>query len=540
MTRVTRSLLKERAIAPQEMSDEDFAKLGSEQEDSLAIQALDGVVWTAEKYDSVTGAPLRAAISAAQNAENPFKAAYKQFGEDPSTAPTGQDIVEKTGIVDKGSTSAKLLGFAADIAIDPLTLASSAVRIPSAIMRSFSATEKLLLSAKTAGRESLVLKSGINAFKAVAQNSTLKSVQKIMAKKGEGVIGRALIDSGLSPLLNKPKELLDKISGAEKYNFNYQRTGDGIIQHVTREASREGSGVISNISDTTEKLIELSQEAGATPTNLSKMGDDLLERFTAKMKDPTSGIEYSEEVIKKYAETYQNLVIKQDPAVFKRTGSIKGLPKVGMPGELEKGVWREVGDVQALKKGIGKQISDAQFKAGASPADDIKLEVLRDIYDGLNEAIAKSVDGIVGVDKSGKALPMGFMVQKNNADVSALMDVADMLSRTKSEVLLKNSKMQSLMSAGAAAIVGAGTVGAGLINPTTALIVGGGATAFKESKNISRMLPAIVSRAQESILSGKALKNVTHGGQASRGLKLTGKAIEKNRPLLTGRKDKKK
>lgn len=51
-----------------------------------------------EVYDSYTGAPTRAAISAAQDGENPISAFSGQFGEDPNKAPTGQQIARKAGV----------------------------------------------------------------------------------------------------------------------------------------------------------------------------------------------------------------------------------------------------------------------------------------------------------------------------------------------------------------------------------------------------------------------------------------------------------
>src|SRR6185312_3328327 len=48
--------------------------------------------------DSYTGAPTRAAISAAMSGQNPISAFGSQFGADPSTAPTGKDIAAKAGL----------------------------------------------------------------------------------------------------------------------------------------------------------------------------------------------------------------------------------------------------------------------------------------------------------------------------------------------------------------------------------------------------------------------------------------------------------
>lgn len=48
--------------------------------------------------DSVTGAPVRAGVSAAIKGENPFKAGYEAFGRDPAKSPTGKDIAAQLGL----------------------------------------------------------------------------------------------------------------------------------------------------------------------------------------------------------------------------------------------------------------------------------------------------------------------------------------------------------------------------------------------------------------------------------------------------------
>lgn len=70
-----------------------------------AILSMIGKVGKA--VDTYTGAPMRAGIGAAQNADSPgdilpnaASAFGKQFGADPETAPTGKAIVEKAGVPD--------------------------------------------------------------------------------------------------------------------------------------------------------------------------------------------------------------------------------------------------------------------------------------------------------------------------------------------------------------------------------------------------------------------------------------------------------
>lgn len=78
-----------------------------------------------KKVDSVTGAPFRAGISAAQSSDQPSnipsdfaKAFGKQFAESPEAAPSGEDIVKK-GFGLEG-TPAKVAGFGMDLAANPL------------------------------------------------------------------------------------------------------------------------------------------------------------------------------------------------------------------------------------------------------------------------------------------------------------------------------------------------------------------------------------------------------------------------------------
>lgn len=101
------------------------AYLSEDQKPGLLKKAGDAVISGLNKLDSYTGAPVRSAISAAQNANTPSQipalaagAFSKQFGQDPSLAPSGQDIVERAGI-EKGSTAAKVAGFGMDMASNP-------------------------------------------------------------------------------------------------------------------------------------------------------------------------------------------------------------------------------------------------------------------------------------------------------------------------------------------------------------------------------------------------------------------------------------
>lgn len=88
-------------------------------------RALGAISQGMQKIDSYTGAPVRAALYAAENSPTEMgrpvaaaKAFASQFGQDPSRAATGQQIVEGQGIP-KGSIAAKGLGVVADALSNP-------------------------------------------------------------------------------------------------------------------------------------------------------------------------------------------------------------------------------------------------------------------------------------------------------------------------------------------------------------------------------------------------------------------------------------
>jgi len=86
-------------------------------EKSLKEKALEALAAAGNKYDSYMGAPTRSAIGAAKEGENPLSAFADQFGEDPSTAPTGFDLTKEIENPYLGAIAAT----AVDV-VDPLSL----------------------------------------------------------------------------------------------------------------------------------------------------------------------------------------------------------------------------------------------------------------------------------------------------------------------------------------------------------------------------------------------------------------------------------
>jgi hypothetical protein len=129
------------AAAPEQMGTTESAVRG-------ALGYIAPVVAPVGRFvDRFTGAPVRAAIGAAQHGQNPGLALMNQFGGDPENAPTGKEIAQKAGFSEKtmsdvlpslydkdGSgwklrkggmldpTASGAAGLGVDVAADPLNL----------------------------------------------------------------------------------------------------------------------------------------------------------------------------------------------------------------------------------------------------------------------------------------------------------------------------------------------------------------------------------------------------------------------------------
>lgn len=96
-------------------SDEQLQQMLLEDDDSFSMERLgrdvleNVVVPVGKAVDSVTGAPTRAAVSAAARGESPLSAFLGQFAEDPELASTGQDQARALGVPDT-ALSEKLPG----------------------------------------------------------------------------------------------------------------------------------------------------------------------------------------------------------------------------------------------------------------------------------------------------------------------------------------------------------------------------------------------------------------------------------------------
>lgn len=115
----------EDAVAPDQTSGGKFNWDDHEDaqapHEGLLTQAGKGLAAVARKIDSYSGAPTRAALDAAVSGNNPVPAFAHQFGEDPSSAPTGESIARKIGIPNTPIFSGNVAGVGIAKGGDPMS-----------------------------------------------------------------------------------------------------------------------------------------------------------------------------------------------------------------------------------------------------------------------------------------------------------------------------------------------------------------------------------------------------------------------------------
>jgi hypothetical protein len=222
-----------------------FQAAPSPDEPGLFQSALNGVAKVGNAIDSYTGAPTRAAISAAQDGNNPISAFGSQFGADPSKAPTGYDIVKKAGLSDihyAGMTAeqqkafddqnnrvnpgvpskplsaykdaqswspAQVGGVAMDFAADP-TLAIPAIGM---LKKTELGAKAAQVVGETAGR---VSSGAADALKAVAEKAAVNATGATgkQASKFADNAGRELLDRGIVQFGDSQAKIADRAGQA--------------------------------------------------------------------------------------------------------------------------------------------------------------------------------------------------------------------------------------------------------------------------------------------------------------------------------------
>ena len=516
-------------------------------------EAIDDIAYVGEIYDRYTGAPMRAAIAELQEGRvlDSVDAFIEQFGEFAELAPTGQDIVQKMGLTKKDSLSEKVLGFGMEIIADPFSAVSAALKLGAPVANAFMKSAKTAANASEAVQKSkktvtaLAKSMGVSneviefslkkaletqaadgAFKAIASNSSQGSINSVLAKSNKtgATVGRSVINNGLIDYLDKPDKLLDKINGKVKYIVEPGISPEDPSRIVVLSKS-DGSGKIAELSNQTTALIDQAvrnaEKSGVQPVDLNRMRLSFINKMREQMMKPGSTLD--EDKLKAYENLFDNTVIKQNPVRYMDFPK-EALDKFSKQELIEfqhyaqasgfkhfTPATKDLSQLQRIKQGIGRNITDKQFASVVDPAEATQKQMLRDVYDHINDIIK---DGFKNVEyfPNNQKVNIGKVIGENNSYVSDLIDVGDMLSSKSAERYMKSQKAKKIAEFAIGGSLAGVLVAAGA-SPVTAMLVGGvGKVGGSAAMAAATKVPATVSRISEGAASLARQKGVRRVG----------------------------
>jgi len=458
-------------------------------------RGLEEIANIGEFVDRFTGAPMRAAFSEAQEGRlsDAPGAFIEQFGDIAGVAPTGQEIVRKGFGTDPDSIGEKALGLGFEMALDPFSFANVTIKSTSALGKALLGSSKVAKSIDRAidiPRLAVETKAGEDAFRALSSNSSQAAVNKVLqsSTKTPHIVGRSILDNGLGKHLNDPDKMIEAISGKPVFDFDFTLRTDPVRTSVS-SIKRDGSGVISKLSDETTKLIDKAVESGSVAdVNVMDFKRSFIDSMEAQMNLPGNVLD--ENKLKAYSDLFDNTIIKENPTRFQKVPDefadkfttqdlleFDAYSFAANPERLGRPT-RSLSELQALKRGIGKKISEKQFNSIAmqNPADATQRDMLRDIYTHINKEIQGQMDGVVA-RVGDKSINLGSVVAENNADISNLIEASDMLMSTAATRYRQSTKAQKIVETLGGTVLGAAILAAGG-SPVTALLVAGGAGKF--------------------------------------------------------------
>lgn len=428
---------------------------------------LSDVAYIAEGIDRVTGAPVRAAIGAAQEGQNPLSAAFDQFGEPSHLAPTGKQIVEKAGVSDEpivGDYSpADILGTATDFLADPGMAASAAFK-----------TAGMAAKAIKPVRIAIKNRAATSAFKSLAQLSTNTKLKEVFAKNRPQIVGRMLLDEDLAPFLNKPDKLLEKINGKQKVTYVPKKIRGKMVD--VPQKAREG-GLISEISGDTESILKGIKDK-TEDINVTELMREISEQDIRLRMDPETASKFDGREIDRY-----NKILK------------KYLKPIGDTASDT----RNVMELQNLKKSLGSKLRTSEFFAPTDKTLALEKNAMMDVYHSLKRKIEGMVDGIP-VQVGDDVIDAGVLIGHNNQRITSLMDVGSMLENIPAAELKGPTTAQKiidvLVSGGAGLAVGAATQ-----SPTAGLMTAGTAGAIRSGNTLAKKIPGAEAQVLEKFIN---------------------------------------
>lgn len=275
--------------------------------EDAARSGLSAVGKASRALDSVTGAPIRAAVGAFQEGGNPMQAAGEQFRSlDPSKAPTGKDIAMKAGISGENTiqspitlnpwdseankmSPAGIVGAGVETALDPTTYipgfaVGKTAEKGAQVLGKLAPPVGRYLEKKAADRAlKAAIGQNIKAFRKISGVTTEGAMDTEKALANRRAAGQMLLnkdENGKSALgwFSRPEDLAEKIgSKTEAVGEQIGKLGEAIDERYPEGAipadtiSSKIRGFASTIPET-ENGKALKERMLKEAANIEKMG----------------------------------------------------------------------------------------------------------------------------------------------------------------------------------------------------------------------------------------------------------------------------
>lgn len=402
-----------------------FDQPGALQE-KLAKPILSGIEKFGKTVDSYTGAPTRALIDAAQTHQNPLQAFARQFGKDPSLAPTGEDILVNAG-APRDNIMTKALGLGVDVGADPTMVVPVGAMAKGGVQVARMAGE-LGMGAARAGAKALAPIANV-ATKVTGLDSPLNGLMNIA--KGAGNTAKNIAQfsgdaaSSISKIF-KPQlaaDLPELTAIAQREGIDISKMPESIefgqnslISRASRQRAEDigGEKYLNKFQDFNNQVQgainkRVQQLSGGKPIDQISAGRTIREGYDEGVDKFFNQIDFTFNNIEKMAP---GMLV--DPAAQSQIASkIGGIEKYAK-GQLERGITnadRMRGEqllraVAAIRNGNGsfKQTKEAMQQIGkvAFKTENILADVppdiqkMRDLYFTLNDALVNTTGRQLG------------------------------------------------------------------------------------------------------------------------------------------------
>lgn len=453
---------------PEAVTDEEASQflegLANTPEGRL-LESGKSVLTTGGEALQVPGAAIRAPIISTLEGKGPM-AGVQEFGEQFSQQGTGaveqfsgEKLVGELGVT--GDIAKPVAGFAAELVTDPL---------------SYSANWLAKLAA--------------GPLKPVAAKQVAKGLSKYVTKTQftkEGInpelLGKYLVDRGVSKYINSPKKLKEIVSGVSE---TIAKGPEGF--QVFKTAPKKGSGLIGAIyQNLSEELVSHSD----IPTrNLGDIAQSVVTNFQNRM-----ATDYAYPSDPKVAESIMKHV--KDYLKLAPGGNT---PTTSLP-------VKNLNDIRTM---LFKKVSSKDFfnrvQAGDTGAI-LERDVVMGILDELKGEIMGALDASGAVSKFGKkTVPTSTLYEAQNSAMSQLIKL-DTLLESEDLYRLKKSDIAQLVTQTLAG-AGVGLVGGQLAGfPVQGAVAVGVYSGARKAMDIAKdVTPGIIAKGITGLPSSPALK----------------------------------